>query len=102
MTDRLDKADSMAKKEAEEIASSEGGTSPPQSSPHSHPIPNNTSKGPKTDIPSDLRNKSHADDKMENQLEMAKANKTKASEPEEVAGRKEKGSLLPEKLVPGK
>ena len=39
---------------------------------------------------------------MENELELAKANKTKAEQPEDVAGRKDKGSMtgLLEKLTP--
>ena len=49
-----------------------------------------------------MRNKDWASDKMENELEMQKANKTKATQPEDVGGRKEKGSMtgLLEKLTP--
>ena len=42
--------------------------------------------------------------KMENELELNKANKPKAEKPEDIAGRKDKGSMtgLLEKITPGK
>ena len=51
-----------------------------------------------------MRQKDWSSDKMENELEMHKANKTKAQKPEDIAGRKEKGSMtgMLEKLIPDK
>lgn len=49
--------------------------------------------GPKTDRATAMRNKAYDSDKMENELEMQKANKTKVSSAEEVGGRKGKGTL---------
>lgn len=49
-----------------------------------------------------MREKEWSSDKMENELEMQKANKTKATKPEEVGGRKGKGTMtgLLEKITP--
>ncbi|KAF2478834.1 hypothetical protein BDY17DRAFT_60243 [Neohortaea acidophila] len=58
--------------------------------------------GPKTDRATAMRNKAYDADKMENELEMHKANKTKVSSAEEVGGRKGKGTLtgVLEKITP--
>lgn len=45
---------------------------------------------PKADA---LRQQSHASDKMENELEMQKEHKHKVHSADEVAGRKDKGSM---------
>lgn len=51
-----------------------------------------------------MREKDWSSDKMENELEMQKANKTKSQKPEDIGGRKHKGSMtgLLEKLTPDK
>ena len=49
-----------------------------------------------------MREKEWSSDKMENELEMQKANKTKAQSADEIGGRKGKGSMtgLLEKITP--
>ena len=61
--------------------------------------------GPKQDRASKMReNEEFQSGKMENELELQKANKTKAQVPEDIAGRKDKGSMtgLLQKLTPDK
>ncbi|KAK4550476.1 hypothetical protein LTR36_000055 [Oleoguttula mirabilis] len=74
----------MASKQAEDVASSEG--------------------GPKTDRSTEARGTQLESGKMENSLEANKANKVYMSDASEVAGRKGKGTGtgLLDKLTPGK
>ncbi|KAK3670913.1 hypothetical protein LTR78_009191 [Recurvomyces mirabilis] len=72
----------MADPKAEEIASSEG--------------------GPKPDRSSVARDTAASDAKMENSLELNKANKVHTTDASEVAGHQGKGTGLLDKLTPGK
>ncbi|TKA65826.1 hypothetical protein B0A55_08880 [Friedmanniomyces simplex] len=60
--------------------------------------------GPRQDRSTAARKQDYGSGKMENSLEMNKANKVETKEASDVAGRKEKGSGtgLLEKLTPGK